>query len=68
MASGDSVPLFREYFFIGEIAGGIRGPKVPGYRLRPDPEIPGADIEPSAPGTASSHILLLLFESSHQRV
>jgi hypothetical protein len=57
----DNELLFNAYFFICQVTGWIRSPQISCYRLGPDPEIPAADIEPSALGTPSFYMGPFIF-------
>src|SRR5208283_3579963 len=54
--------LFQSNLLIGEVTGWVWCPNIAGDCFRPDPEIPAADVQPTAPGTTPLHVFFLLFE------
>lgn len=55
-------PMRQSNFFIGQIAGRIRGPHVTGGGFRTDSEITGANIQPAAGRTSAFNVFLFLFK------
>jgi hypothetical protein len=53
-------------FFIGQVAGRIRGPYVTAYSLSANAEIAAADVQPTAGGAATFNVLLFLLELAQQ--